>query len=189
MENNADLDGARAALDRAGVVAEEHGDLTLKARVLVHAVQAEVAAYDMRKAIELGEPLIEAAEAADDDYCRVRLGLWLASAYLGVGDREKAEQTMEIALETSLKIKDPIHIRQNQMVRSAFHASRGAFVQAADGLSGYDSSGSPSPLKWMIEAETGVGKTLVAGPVDLPDAVDFIRLRDRNRYAESISAV
>ncbi|MCH8235400.1 MAG: AAA family ATPase [Chloroflexi bacterium] len=190
VDNNADLDGARAALDRADTVAEEHGDLTLKARVLVHATQAEIAAYDMRKAVELGEPLIEAAEAADDDYCRVRLGLWLAMAYLGVGDREKAEQTVEIALETSLKIKHPIHIRGNQNVRSVFHASRGAFGQAKDDLPEHDRRGRESLLEWMIEAETGVEKALVAGAVDLPDPVGSrISFVARNSYAESISAV
>ena len=189
VDNNADLDGARAALDRADTVAEEHGDLTLKARVLVHATQAEMAAYDMRKAVELGEPLIAAAEAADDDYCRVRLGQWLAMAYLAVGDREKAEQTVEIALETSLKIKHPIHIRGNQNVRSAFHASRGAFGQATDGLPEHDRRGRESLVEWLIEAETGDGKALMAGAVDLPDPVGWDRWQVRISYAESISAV
>ena len=190
MDNNADLDGARAALDRAGAIAEEHGDLTPKARVLVHAVQAEMAAYDIRAAVELGEPLIAAVEAADDDYCRVRLGLWLAMAYLAVGDREKAEQTVEIALETSLKIKHPIHIRENRWVGSVFHASRGAFGQATDGLPEHDRRGRESLLEWRIEAETGDGKALVAGAVDLPDSFSgSTRWQVRIIYAESIAAV
>ncbi len=96
---------------------------------------------------------------------------------------------MGIALATSLKMKEPIEIRNNQIVRSVFHASRGAFGQATDGLPEHDRRGRESLLEWLIEAETGIGKALVAGAVGLTDMVESGLSLFRFSYAQSISEV
>lgn len=157
----------------------------MKARVLVHAIQTEMAAGDVRKAVDLGEALIEATLAADDDYCRVRLGPWLAAAYLQVGDRERAVKTLGIALDASSRIKDPIHIRINEEVRDAFFVSQGAFDQVSGGAAGYDMRGREPLHRWMIETETGTAPA--AGPAHSWGAAESIPRRVRLAYAEVIA--
>jgi len=96
LDDSTDSDAAKLALDRAAEIAELHDDKVLRARVLIHRVQALDAAGDTRGMADLGEATLEAVALADDDYSRARLAQWMAKSYLAIGERRKVEEVLAI---------------------------------------------------------------------------------------------
>ena len=129
-----------------------------------------MAAGDIGKAVELGELAAEAAKIADDDYCRVRFG-WAARANLAIGNRERAEQMLEIGLDSSIRIKNPNTLAVNLIVRSAFLYSQGEFGQAADVAARVGDTGAEF-VERLVNAETGEWEGSAPVSDDIWDKVD-----------------
>ncbi|MCH8816638.1 MAG: protein kinase [Chloroflexi bacterium] len=193
LDDESDLAAARVALDRAAVIAEDQGDLVLKARVLAHRVQAAAAAGDLRGMVALGDAYVEATTAADDDYCRVRFGPWLARAYLGTGNREMANQLIEVALDASMRVKNPIHIRGNLISKAELLLTRGDYDQALELDISPEIGRRGGFIRWLVEADTGRNEDDAAGfPIpdfDFLGDVNSMPWRQRSTLVEMIAIV
>lgn len=187
LDDSIDPDASNVALDRAAEIADLHDDKVLKARVLIHRLQAIEATGDIRGIVDLGEVTQQAVELADDDYSKARLGPWLGSAYLAIGERKKAEEVLAISVEMSERTKDPISVRNVLAHEVDFLTSTGDYQQALQLIDSRVGSARWGWKRFLLQAEIGQ----IEGEIDVPtllwDDIKSMPVRFRSSYAEILA--
>ncbi|MCH7735748.1 MAG: hypothetical protein IH961_11110, partial [Chloroflexi bacterium] len=85
---------AHEALNTALAISKQHNDLGLEARITTNLTQRLSAHDELAAAIEHGERAEELISSLGDTVSEIRIGTFLANAYLGVGDVRGAERVI-----------------------------------------------------------------------------------------------